>query len=201
MRHGCRCSDGPGVANTKQGQGAVRLTKDPKQLMTAQTCARAIEASGLFKNGLSLQTGGGGVPLTVTQYMRKKMIAQNVHASFALDGGTVALNQLYDEGYIDKLLIAQNFDAISGAALGKTPRNFEIDAGQYLIKGLLSISWMWWSSLPWRWIWTLTATSWWAPTGSCGEHWAEVRTPRPEQSWPSLHFLWCEGGSPASWIE
>ena len=50
-----------------------------------------------------MQTGSGGASLAVTRYIRDYMIANNVHASYALGGITGQMVALHEEGLIKKL--------------------------------------------------------------------------------------------------
>lgn len=89
---------------TKISSGATRFTTNPHDLLLAETAARVVVNSGYFKEGFSLQTGSGGASLAVTRYIRDYMIANNVHASYALGGITGQMVALHEEGLIKKLL-------------------------------------------------------------------------------------------------
>ena len=78
--------------------GATRFTKNPKELLIARTAADVIEASGKFEDGFSMQTGSGGASLAVTHFLREKMLAKNICASFALGGITGSMVDMHEEG-------------------------------------------------------------------------------------------------------
>jgi citrate lyase subunit alpha/citrate CoA-transferase len=48
--------------------GATRFTKNPKELLIAETAAHVIEESGRFKDGFSIQLGSGGASLAVARF-------------------------------------------------------------------------------------------------------------------------------------
>eukprot|EP00831_Metopus_contortus_P072347 TRINITY_DN66031_c0_g1_i1.p1 TRINITY_DN66031_c0_g1~~TRINITY_DN66031_c0_g1_i1.p1 ORF type:complete len:332 (+),score=44.02 TRINITY_DN66031_c0_g1_i1:293-1288(+) len=82
--------------------GATRFTKNPKELLIAETTAEVIEASGVFKDGFSLQMGSGGASLATARFLREKMIKKNIKANFALGGVTGVMVKLHEEGLIKK---------------------------------------------------------------------------------------------------
>ncbi|OYP38961.1 citrate lyase subunit alpha, partial [Lachnotalea glycerini] len=75
--------------------GATRYTKNPKELLIAETAADVIEASGRFKEGFSIQMGTGGASLATARFLREKMIAKDIKASFALGGITGQIVELH----------------------------------------------------------------------------------------------------------
>jgi citrate lyase subunit alpha/citrate CoA-transferase len=113
------------------GKGAARITRDPKQLKVAQNAAKVIEASGLFVNGFSVQTGVGAVSIAVTQFLRERMLVRNIKAGFALGGISAATTKLHEEGLIDKIMAVQSYDVIASAAVGIDPDHIETDVGVY----------------------------------------------------------------------
>ena len=115
----------------KIGKGAARVTRDPKQLKVAKNAAAVIEASGLFENGFSVQTGVGAVSIAVTQFLREKMIEKGIKAGFALGGISAATTALHEEGLIGKVLAVQSYDVVASAAVGNNPDHIECDVGKY----------------------------------------------------------------------
>ncbi len=116
---------------SKIGEGATRLTKNPKELLIARKCARLIEHSGLFKNGFSIQTGSGGASLATTVFLAQKMKEQNIKASFALGGISATMVKMHEEGLIEKLLDVQSFDITAANSMEKNPNHIEISANEY----------------------------------------------------------------------
>jgi citrate lyase subunit alpha / citrate CoA-transferase len=111
--------------------GATRFTKNPKDLLIAQSAADVIAASGYFEDGFSLQTGSGGASLAVTRFLREKMVERNIIASFALGGITGQMVDLHEEGLIKKLLDVQGFDIKAVASLKNNRFHQQICAEYY----------------------------------------------------------------------
>nr|WP_237660506.1 citrate lyase subunit alpha [Tepidanaerobacter sp. GT38] len=111
--------------------GAIRFTKNPRDILIAENAVKAIEASGYFKNGFSYQTGAAGASLAVTQFLREKMINQNIKGSFALGGITSQIVQLLEEGLFKGIFDTQCFDLDAVRSIGQNPKHFEIDAATY----------------------------------------------------------------------
>lgn len=111
--------------------GATRFTKNPKDLLIAKNAAEVIAASEYFQDGFSLQTGSGGVALSVTRFIREKMLVRNIKASFALGGITGQIVALHEEGLIKRLLDVQSFDLKAVESLKNNRFHQQIDAEYY----------------------------------------------------------------------
>jgi citrate lyase subunit alpha/citrate CoA-transferase len=115
--------------------GATRFTQNPKELLIAKTAANVIEASGRFYNGFSLQTGTGGASLAVSRFLREKMLAKGITASFALGGITGSMVEMHEEGLIKKLLDVQSFDLRAAESLKNNHFHQQISASYYASPG------------------------------------------------------------------
>lgn len=111
--------------------GATRYTTNPKELLIAKRAADVIEASGYFYDGYSLQTGSGGSALATTRYLREKMIASHIKASFALGGITQQIVEMHEEGLIHRILDVQSFDLRAVESLKDNRFHHQIDAEYY----------------------------------------------------------------------
>jgi citrate lyase subunit alpha/citrate CoA-transferase len=111
--------------------GATRYTKNPKELLIAETAADVIEASGRFKEGFSIQMGTGGASLATARFLREKMIAKGIKASFALGGITGQIVELHKEGLIKKILDVQSFDLDAAHSLKDNRFHQQISASYY----------------------------------------------------------------------
>jgi citrate lyase subunit alpha / citrate CoA-transferase len=111
--------------------GAVKIISDPVGLNMAQMAAGVIEASGLLKDGISFQTGTGGVSMAVARYIKEKMEKLRVKGSFGMGGITGYMVNLLNEGFLDCLLDTQSFDFTSIESLGKNPHHVEISSSRY----------------------------------------------------------------------
>ncbi len=111
--------------------GATRYTKNPRELLIAKYAAAAIEASGYFVPGFSMQCGTGGASLAVARFIREKMIEKDIKASFALGGITEQFVEMQKEGLISKLYDTQSFDLAAAKSIGENPDHYEISASYY----------------------------------------------------------------------
>ena len=111
--------------------GATRFTKNPKELLIAETTAEVIESSGVFKDGFSFQMGSGGASLATARFLRDKMIKQNIKADFVLGGITGVIVKLHEEGLIKKILDVQSFDLEAAKSLKNNRFHQQISAYYY----------------------------------------------------------------------
>lgn len=116
---------------SKIASGALRLTKDTRELEMAKNVAEVMYHSGYFKDGFSFQTGAGGSALATTTFLKDYMDKDNIQAGWAMGGITEPIVQLHNEGYIGTLLDDQTFDIPSINSIINNPRHFEISASQY----------------------------------------------------------------------
>lgn len=117
--------------STKISSGAIRDTKNPRDILLAKQAAKVIVNSGYFKDGFSIQTGSGGASLAVVKYLRDSMLAAGVKASFALGGITAHMVKLHEEGLIERLVDVQSFDKVAAESLRRNPMHKEVSACEY----------------------------------------------------------------------
>jgi citrate lyase subunit alpha/citrate CoA-transferase len=122
--------DAIGDAN-KIMSGATRYTTNPKELLMAQIVADVVEASGYFQDGFSFQMGSGGASLATARFLKEKMIAKDIKASFALGGITGQIVELHEEGLVKRVLDVQSFDLIAANSLKNNRFHQQIDAAYY----------------------------------------------------------------------
>lgn len=115
--------------------GATRFTKNPKELMIAETAADVIEASGCFRDGFSIQMGTGGASLATARFLKEKMLKKNIKASFALGGITGQIVELHKEGLIKKILDVQSFDLDAANSVKDNRFHQQISASYYASPG------------------------------------------------------------------
>jgi citrate lyase subunit alpha/citrate CoA-transferase len=111
--------------------GTMRITKNPLQLKIAQMAAKAIHAAGVIQEGFSMQTGAGGVPLAVSDSVRKIMEEEKVVGSFILGGITGYFVDMLEKGLFKVAFDVQSFDFAAIRSLDKNPNHVEISAGLY----------------------------------------------------------------------
>ncbi|MCQ2288339.1 MAG: citrate lyase subunit alpha [Muribaculaceae bacterium] len=117
--------------SSKISSGAIRDTKNPRDILLAKQAAKVIINSGFFKEGFSIQTGSGGASLAAVKYIRQSMIDQNIKASFALGGITAHMVKMHEEGLIERLIDVQSFDKIAAESLKSDPMHKEVSANEY----------------------------------------------------------------------
>ncbi|HCJ57816.1 MAG TPA: citrate lyase subunit alpha, partial [Clostridiaceae bacterium] len=115
--------------------GATRFSTNPRELRIAQIVADVMENSGYFEDGFSFQTGTGGASLTVTRFLRDKMIKKNIKADFALGGITGAIVKLHEEGLVKKLLDVQDFDLEAARSVKENPFHCVVSGHHYAGSG------------------------------------------------------------------
>ncbi|MBE9909414.1 citrate lyase subunit alpha [Enterococcus casseliflavus] len=111
--------------------GALRLTKDTRELNMAETVAKCMYHSGYFKDGFTFQTGAGGPSLATTIFLKKYMDQEKIKCKWAMGGITEPIVNLFKEGYINKVINDQAFDLAAVASVHTDPNHFEISASQY----------------------------------------------------------------------
>ncbi len=111
--------------------GTTVITKDPIGLKIARDTLNVMEASGLLKEGMSFQSGAGGISLAVTSFLRDYMIENNIKGSFASGGITGYLTDMLEEGLFDSLFDVQCFDLKAIESLKKNSNHLRMSASQY----------------------------------------------------------------------
>ena len=115
--------------------GTTRITRDPVGLVMASMAAKVIDASGLLKDGFSLQTGAGGASLAAAKYLKEIMLEKNIHGSFGMGGITGYMVDMLHAGCFRNLLDVQCFDLKAVESIRSDPRHREISAMQYAAPG------------------------------------------------------------------
>lgn len=117
--------------SSKIASGAIRDTKNPRDILLAQQAAKVIINSGYFNDGFSIQTGSGGASLAAVKFLRESMIEKGIKASYALGGITSHMVKLHEEGLIDRLIDVQSFDKVAAESLKNNPMHKEVSACEY----------------------------------------------------------------------
>ncbi|PIE98524.1 MAG: citrate lyase subunit alpha [Treponema sp.] len=111
--------------------GTTQITRDPVGLKIAADCRRLIEASGLFKDGFSMQTGAGGVSLAVAAEVQRKMLENKIQGSFGCGGITGYFVEMLEQGLFKNLYDVQCFDLAAIASIEKNATHQKISANTY----------------------------------------------------------------------
>ena len=117
--------------SSKISSGAIRDTKNPRDILLAKQAAKVIVNSGYFRNGFSIQTGSGGASLAAVKYIREEMINRGIKASFALGGITAHMVKLHEEGLIERLIDVQSFDKVAAESIMRDPLHKGVSANEY----------------------------------------------------------------------
>ena len=117
--------------SSKIASGAIRDTKNPRDILLAKQAAKVILASGYFRQGFSIQTGTSGASLAAVKYIRQSMIDQDIKASFALGGITAHMVKMHEEGLIERLIDVQSFDKVAAESLKNDARHKEVASYEY----------------------------------------------------------------------
>ena len=111
--------------------GALRISRDPRELQIAEYASRVIEYSGYFKQDFSMQLGSGGASLAAAKFIKEKMLAQKITASFGVGGVTAPFVNMLEEGLLDMIYDVQDFDIPSIDSIRKNANHIEMSASYY----------------------------------------------------------------------
>ena len=117
--------------SSKISSGAIRDSKNPRDILLARLAAKAIINSGYFKDGFSIQTGTGGAALAAVKFIRESMIEKGIKASYALGGITAHMVRLHEEGLIERLIDVQSFDKVAAESVKNDPAHKEVASYEY----------------------------------------------------------------------
>ena len=111
--------------------GTTKITKDPVGLVIADYAARAIDASGLLKDGFAFQTGAGGASLAAAKYLKDIMMKKNIKGSYGLGGITAYMVDMLNSGCFKALYDVQCFDLDAVRSIRENPNHMEVTAAHY----------------------------------------------------------------------
>ncbi|MEG1774682.1 MAG: citrate lyase subunit alpha, partial [Oscillospiraceae bacterium] len=119
------------IGNPKKIASAVmRISQDPRDLMMAEYTAEVMAATEYFKDGFSYQTGAGGPSLASIRFLKPLMDKKHAKIKWAIGGISTPLVELYNEGYVETIVDAQDFD-LGAIASVHTGTHYEISTSQY----------------------------------------------------------------------
>ena len=111
--------------------GTTQITKNPIGLKVADLTAKFIEQSGYLKDGMSFQTGAGGISLAVAAEVRNLMKSKNIVGSFAAGGITGYIVDMYKDGLFKALFDVQCFDLNAIKSAKENPNHIKMSATMY----------------------------------------------------------------------
>lgn len=115
----------------KIATGAIRMTKDPRELKMADYCAQVVANTEWFKEGFSFQTGAGGASLAAAVKIKPYLDKEGIKMGWAMGGITEPLVDLLHEGYVKKLVNDQAFDIKSVESVYDDLDHHEISCSEY----------------------------------------------------------------------
>jgi citrate lyase subunit alpha/citrate CoA-transferase len=111
--------------------GITTISRDPVGLHIARTAMDVVEASGMLKDGLVYQTGGGRTSLATTKFLKDAMIRNKVTGRFLLGGINSLFVDFLECGLFENILDCQCFDPVAVRSLKENPRHQEISCSRY----------------------------------------------------------------------
>lgn len=111
--------------------GTTKITKDPVGLKIAKMAAGVMKASGLIKEGMSFQTGAGGISLAVAQELKEIMEKEGIVGSFASGGITGYIVDMFREGLFRYLFDVQCFDLKAVESYTQSHKHQRMSASMY----------------------------------------------------------------------
>lgn len=111
--------------------GTTKLPRDPVILKIAEYAVKALEGTGILKDGFSFQTGAGGASIAAAAYLKEIMLRDQIKGSYALGGVTGYLVDMLRAGCFQAIQDVQCFDLKSVESIRTDPRHQEISAAQY----------------------------------------------------------------------
>ena len=111
--------------------GALRISRNPRELLIAEYAAGVIEHSEYFRQGYSLQLGSGGASLSAAKFIQEKMLARGITGSFGVGGITAPFVDMLEQGLFETMFDTQDFDLPSIQSLKNNSRHVEMSASFY----------------------------------------------------------------------
>lgn len=111
--------------------GTTQITKNPIGLKIAGLTSKFIENSGYLKEGMSFQTGAGGISLAVAAEVKELMMKNNITGSFAAGGITGYIVDMYERGLFKTLFDVQCFDLEAIRSAKENSGHYKMSASMY----------------------------------------------------------------------
>ncbi len=112
--------------------GATKVTEDPARLAVAEMAAELLDQAGYVQQGMSFQTGAGGISLAVAARLRERMLKRGITGSFGSGGIHGYFTRMLDEGLFRALWNVQCFDIESIEHLARhDPRHLIMSGSLY----------------------------------------------------------------------
>lgn len=110
---------------------AIKLTKNPRELLLAEKAANVLIELGYIKNGFSIHPGPGGAFLAICKYLKEYMDLENIKGSFMIGGISSYLVNLLENGYFENIFDLQSYDDIAANSLLNNEKHIEVSDISY----------------------------------------------------------------------
>ena len=111
--------------------GTTHPTRNPVQLKIAKDTVKLMDALGYIKDGLTFQSGAGGISIAVAKLLKEQMIKYSVKGHFASGGVTQYLVEMLEENLFEKLYDVQCFDLKAVESYKKNANHIPMSASKY----------------------------------------------------------------------
>jgi citrate lyase subunit alpha/citrate CoA-transferase len=111
--------------------GTTKITEDPEKLRVASQAAELMRLTGYLKNGMTFQTGAGGISLAVAAEVRRLMIEGGIVGAFGAGGIHAYFVKMLNEGLFKALFDVQCFDLEAIKSAAENPRHMSMSGSMY----------------------------------------------------------------------
>ncbi len=111
--------------------GTLEMTKDPLGKRIARDAVGLLDALGIFRDGVSFQSGAGGTSLAISAGFNRILAERGLTASFFSGGITRYQVEALEEGLVERLYDVQCFDDVAVASLARNDNHIAISASRY----------------------------------------------------------------------
>ncbi len=116
---------------SRMASGTLRVSRDPLGLKIARDTIRFLEAAGKIKEGVSYQSGAGGVSLSITELFNQRLKRRGLKASFYSGGITGKHVEALEDGLVKTLYDVQCFDRKAVRSLADNEAHQFMSANRY----------------------------------------------------------------------
>lgn len=116
---------------SRMAGGTLQITKDPLGLKIARDTLRFLKAADRIRDGVSFQSGAGGVSLSITHLFNEHLKAHGLKASFYSGGITGKHVEALETNIVGALYDVQCFDKAAAKSLAKNANHHFMSANRY----------------------------------------------------------------------
>ncbi|MFW5892902.1 MAG: citrate lyase subunit alpha [Bacillota bacterium] len=116
---------------SKMAGGTLKISTDPLGLKIARDTLRFLKAVHALKDGVSFQSGAGGVSLSITHLFNETLKARGLTASFYSGGITAHHVYALENGLVKDLYDVQCFDKAAARSLRENAHHHMMSANHY----------------------------------------------------------------------